>query len=289
MLYVNQLNKAYGKHQVLDNLSFQLDHGEIVALVGPNGVGKTTLFDVIMNLNKKQSGEVSVDGVPHEDLRVYEKVGYMQDNQVLFPYLTGYDHLTYIAHAQGISREQVEEVVDEVGIRDYVKRPIQEYSLGMKQHILLACAIVHRPGILLLDEPFNGLDPSNLIKIRELILSYANQGTTVFLSSHNLDEIDRMTKKIFFLKDGHIIHRHLEEEELVNYNLRLNENLQTSLLAGVEYQEINPREIVIANQDLNAAIHKLTDADYNIESIAEVRTGAEQVYQEIFMTQANNE
>src|SRR5690625_3913978 len=169
MISVKELTKSYHDKEVLSQISIEIEQGEDVELVDTDGVGKTNLQSCMMGLLKPNNGSVTMENEPFTETNIFKKVGFMQDNSVLYPHLTGYDHLSYVAYAQGLSLDTVEEVSKRVGNADYLQQKVGEYSLGMKQHLLFASAILHQPKVLLLDEPFNGLDPTSLIRIREII------------------------------------------------------------------------------------------------------------------------
>ncbi|XZF77589.1 ABC transporter ATP-binding protein [Bacillus sp. AL-1R] len=209
ILSVNQIHKSYRKEKVLTGLSFEIENPQIVALVGPNGSGKSTLLNIITNLVTADEGAITILGKSNKDPSIFRDVSFMQDNSVLYDYLTGYDHLQFIGDVQGIKRKQLMEVAKRVGIDGYLNKKVAYYSLGMKQHLLLTLAIANQPKLLILDEPLNGLDPTSAIKVRELLLQLEEQGTAILLSSHNLAEIDRVTSHVLFLKDGVLINDEL--------------------------------------------------------------------------------
>lgn len=282
MISVNQLTKTYGQKVILDQVSFEIGAGEMVGLIGPNGVGKTTLLSIMMGLIKADSGTVAIAGIDHRDVNMYRKVGFMQDNTVLYPHLTGYDHLAYVANAHGLQDEAIERISLRVGNHAYLHQKVEEYSLGMKQHLLFACAIIHQPDVLLLDEPFNGLDPTSLIRIRDLIIELSEQqGVTVFLSSHNLDEIDRMTKKIFFLNNGVIIHKQLQNYEEDQYLLTLDHAVVVDASqAGVE--QINSKQLLVEAVLLEEVLKHLSGLGVHIQAIDRQTVGSEKLYREIY-------
>lgn len=212
IIEVKNISKRFGANQVLEDVNFTVEEPEIIALVGPNGSGKSTLMNIMMNLMPADTGEVNFMGINHQDYRVFNKVSFLKDNTVLYPYLNAYDHLTYAARCYGIPQEQVQEIIDYVGIRSFLYKKIRTCSLGMKQLILLALAILNKPPILIMDEPINGLDPSNVFRVREMMLEMVKNGTCILLSSHTLSEIDAITKHIFFLKDHNIQEEFLEEK-----------------------------------------------------------------------------
>ncbi|MBK5483141.1 ABC transporter ATP-binding protein [Peribacillus sp. TH16] len=132
-------------------------------------------------------------GGSNKDPEVFRKISFMQDNTVLYDYLTGYDHLQFIGDLQGITKKHIFETAERIGIDGYLNKKVGHYSLGMKQQLLLAMALINQPKLMILDEPLNGLDPTSAIKVRELLLELAEQGTAILLSSHNLAEIDKVT------------------------------------------------------------------------------------------------
>lgn len=205
LLKVENLNKNYGKHEVLKNLNFTLDEPGIKVLVGPNGSGKTTFFSLIANLIKPNSGSIEVVGKPNTDPDIFKKISILRDNRILYGYLSGLDHLNFIRQMQKLPKERMEEVIEQMQIGAYVKRPVKTYSMGMKQSLLLAMAMMNRPKLMILDEPLNGLDPTSVIRMRLLLQQIASNGTAILLSSHTLSEMDKLSNDFYFLKDRAII------------------------------------------------------------------------------------
>lgn len=212
IVHVNQIKKAYQDKTVLDGVSFQIHEPEIIALVGPNGSGKSTLMNIMMNLVDPDSGEVKIFGRSPKDYRIFDRVAFLKDNTVLYPYLSGWDHLEYACHIYRLKTRRAQQLVEEMGMGPYVRQPVSQYSLGMKQHLLLALAILNNPDFILMDEPLNGLDPTSVIRVRQLLLDLHGQGTTILLSSHTLSEVDAVTRHILFLKDGRLIEEWLDAD-----------------------------------------------------------------------------
>src|SRR5690606_7261978 len=158
--------KAYGKEQVLKGITFEIEEPQIIALVGPNGSGKSTLMNILTNLLPADKGEVTVLGRSNRDPNIFREISFMQDNTVLYEYLTGYDHLQFICDVQGLSKKQLLDTAGRIGITSYLNKKVKNYSLGMKQHLLLAMAVVNKPKLMILDEPLNGLDPTSAIRVR---------------------------------------------------------------------------------------------------------------------------
>ena len=282
MISVTGLTKRYHEKEVLSNISFEIEQGEVVGLVGPNGVGKTTLLSCMMGLLKPDHGTITMAGELSTETEMFKKVGFMQDNTVLYPHLTGYDHLSYVAYAQNLSLDKVEEVSKRVGNDTYLHQKVGEYSLGMKQHLLFASAMLHQPKVLLLDEPFNGLDPTSLIRIREIIRELSEQGTTVFLSSHNLNELDRMTRHIYFLKDGEIMYRDLEEYQNFSYLLTVKNKPVGNHYQEIQTKVINDTQFIVEKSNLDRVTQLLNQDQNPLVDIERTQFSSENLYREIY-------
>ncbi|PEA75287.1 ABC transporter ATP-binding protein [Bacillus wiedmannii] len=286
ILSINNLSKSYKHKKILDGINLTINSPGIWALVGPNGVGKTTFLNVVTNLLPATSGNIELMGKSNKDVSVFKDVSFLQDNSVLYDYLNGYDHLAFICDAQKILKERMNEVVKYVGMESYVKMKIKDYSLGMKQHLLLAMAILNKPKLMFLDEPLNGLDPTSAILMRKILLRLVDEGTTIILSSHNLSEIDRVTKKILFLKDGKLIEEDMTKYEKIYYHflfsdlkhtqhVLLQENVQTVLTKNSLRIQLEHHTI----QDLITIFHS---HQINIIDIQKEVIGSEKRYEEVF-------
>lgn len=205
ILKLKDITKKFDKQEVLKRINLEINTPGIYALIGPNGCGKTTLFNIISNLIKPTSGSVEVLGKSNNNINIFYEVSFLRDQSFLYSYLTGYDHLNFIALTQKIPKKRILEVIDKMGISDYINKKISDCSLGMKQKILIAMAILNSPKLMILDEPLNGLDPSNVLVVRKILKEFRERGTTIFLSSHILSEIELLADKVMFLKDGVII------------------------------------------------------------------------------------
>lgn len=202
ILSIANLKKSYGKHHVLKGIDAQIEEPKTIALIGPNGAGKTTLLNCICNLIPTDTGEIKILGMDHKDPNVFKRVSFLKDSTVLYPYLTGQDHLEFIKRVQGLHDNRMEYVTKRVGVDSFMKRKVSTYSTGMKQKLLLSMAMMNQPKLLIMDEPLNGLDPTSIIETRDLINEIRDEGTAVLISSHTLSEIDLITNEVFFLDEG---------------------------------------------------------------------------------------
>ena len=216
------LCKSFGKKQILKNVSFSINEGDILAFIGPNGSGKTTTIKLILGLQKIDSGEVLINGLDitknFED--AIRKVGAIVENPDCYMYLTGWQNLRLIADYYGnISDEDIEELVKYVGLDARINDKVNKYSLGMRQRLGIARALLNKPNILILDEPTNGLDPEGIKDLRVLLKRLASDGMGILISSHNLAELESFCNKVCIIDNGKII----ESSEVTT--LKNNENI----------------------------------------------------------------
>ncbi|MGE7767212.1 ABC transporter ATP-binding protein [Peribacillus sp. NPDC096540] len=288
ILSVNKIHKSYGKEEVLKGISFELNNPDIVALVGPNGSGKSTLLNIINNLLQADKGKITILGENNKNPEIFKKISFMQDNSVLYDYLTGYDHLQFIGDVQGISKKQILETAERIGIAGYLNKKTGNYSLGMKQHLLLAMAIINHPKLLILDEPLNGLDPTSAIKVRELLLQLAEQGTAILLSSHNLAEIDRVTTNILFLKNGVLIQEGLSAHKQVWYEIKVMDAERAELVLREAKITTNFKGsrlyICLKDETLNFIFEILKLHNIVVLDIEKKILGTEERYKKIFFS-----
>lgn len=287
IIEVNNLKKKYKKQWVLKGVDIHIDTPQIIALVGPNGSGKTTLMNCMTNLVSVNSGSARLLDKKNTDTSMFKDVSYLQDNRILYGNLTAYDHLKFVCDVQKISRSRVNEVAERVGMTGYLRKRVQNFSLGMKQHLLLAMVIINRPKLLLMDEPLNGLDPTSAINMRNILLDVFKEGATIVVSSHNLDEIDRLTNTIYFMKDGTILKESLEEFAEKQYYITVNDVAKAEILLSEQrllFTINNQRQIVIEERDtsLENVIGLLNGNNVKITDIENERIGAERRYRELY-------
>ena len=209
ILECKNLCKTFGKKQILHNVSFEIKKGDILGFIGPNGAGKTTTIKLILGLQSITSGKVLINGydVEKEFTKAIEKVGAIVENPDMYMYMSGYDNLKLVANMyKGINTKRIDEVVKLVKLENRINDKVSKYSLGMRQRLGIAQAILHNPNLLILDEPTNGLDPEGIKEMRELLVDLAKkEEMAILISSHNLAELDNFCNKICIIKNGEII------------------------------------------------------------------------------------
>jgi ABC-2 type transport system ATP-binding protein len=209
-LEVKNLTKTIRKKTIVDDVSFQVERGEIFGLLGPNGAGKTTIIRMIVSLINRTDGSVFVNGHNLDDsfTLAMNELGAIVENPEFYKYLSGYKNLRHYARMalKDISEERIQEVTKLVGLEDAIHNKVRTYSLGMRQRLGVAQAILHKPSILILDEPTNGLDPQGIREFRDYLRLLASQGTSVLVSSHLLSEMQLMCDRFAIIEKGKLIH-----------------------------------------------------------------------------------
>lgn len=290
---VKNLNKSYGKHKVLNDLSFKIEKPQVLALIGPNGSGKSTLMNCMMNLISFDSGEIEILGKSNKDYEIFREVSFLKDNRVLYPYLTGFDHLKYICDIQKIPQKRIDQVIELADIGSFYKKIVSSYSLGMKQRLLLAMALCNNPKLILMDEPLNGLDTDSIFKFRDLIKNLGENKTTILISSHSLNELDYITNDILFLKDGSVIYEDIEIYKQTEYRIFLENSDDLKVLQSffeentenIKYQIKESENSIIFNlkdSKINQVLSFIYKNDIKIKKILAKTYGAEDRYRKIF-------
>ncbi|MFF0597209.1 ABC transporter ATP-binding protein [Streptomyces antibioticus] len=206
MIEVGGLVKAYGGRRVLDGLSFTAEPGRVTAFLGPNGAGKSTTLRMIIGLGTPDAGHALVHGVPYAALRdPLRTVGALLDASACHPARSPQAHLRWLARTHRIPRERVTEVLDLVGLGPAARRPVRGFSLGMRQRLGIAVALLGDPGTLLLDEPMNGLDPEGIQWLRGLLRALADEGRTVLVSSHLMREMAVTADHVLVIGRGRVL------------------------------------------------------------------------------------
>ena len=209
VLHVKGLNKKFGERWALHNINFVMQPGEILGFVGPNGSGKTTLIKIIAGLCKASAGEITVLGqqLSNDSLKTPTGLGVVMEEAGFIPYMSGHKNLAYLAQfgSAFVNKDSIVDLMRRVGLDPEDERPVRAYSLGMRQRLNLAQALMEAPKLILLDEPANGIDPAGIVRLRELLLDLAQKGTAILMSSHLLTEVERICQRVIFVKNGSIL------------------------------------------------------------------------------------
>ena len=208
LLECQDLCKSFGKKQILKNVSFELDEGDILAFIGPNGSGKTTTIKLILGLQGIDKGSVNINGfdIKKDFVKAIEKVGAIVENPDTYMYLSGWDNLKLTANMyKNISDDAIKDIVKLVDLETRIHDKVSKYSLGMRQRLGIARALINKPNILILDEPTNGLDPEGIKDLRNLLKKLAKEGMGILISSHNLAELESFCNKVLIIDNGTII------------------------------------------------------------------------------------
>ncbi|WP_050615779.1 ABC transporter ATP-binding protein [Bacillus testis] len=217
---LQNVTKKIKNKTIIDDLSFDVFGGEIFGFLGPNGAGKTTTIRMIVGLMKLSDGDVFIcgDSIKHSFEKAIGHVGAIVENPEMYKYLTGYDNLKHYARmSPGVEKSRIDEVIELVGLKARIHDKVKTYSLGMRQRLGLAQALLHKPKVLILDEPTNGLDPQGIREIRDYLKELSrNEGMTVIVSSHLLSEMEMMCDRFCIIQNGKLIdiqNTHEEEAE----------------------------------------------------------------------------
>ena len=218
MLKINNLTKKYGDKVAVDNISLEIKPGEIYGFIGHNGAGKTTTIRCCCGLLNFDSGEILINGksIKDDPLACKMEFAYIPDNPVLFEYLSGIEYLNFIGDVYKVGKaereERIRKYADQFELTQNLAQPISSYSHGMKQKIAIIAALIHNPKLIVLDEPFVGLDPIAAFKFKEIMREVCNNGGAVFFSTHVLDVAEKLCDKVAIIKGGKLIKTGTMEE-----------------------------------------------------------------------------
>lgn len=273
------LHKSIGKKEIIKGISFDIKEREIFGFIGPNGAGKTTTIKLILGLQSFSQGNIAINGydVKKDFDKAIEKVGTIVENPDLYMYMSGYANLKLVANLyKGIDKKRINEVVKLVGLENRIKDKVSKYSLGMRQRLGIAQAILHRPNLLILDEPTNGLDPEGIKQVRDLIVKLAKEeNMAIMISSHNLSEIENVCNKICIIKNGKIVEQSniediKKEVSKGEYVIETDSIERLKELLQYETREENGKAIITATRDeIPGIIKTLVENNVKIYSVTE--------------------
>ncbi|MFV0157509.1 ATP-binding cassette domain-containing protein [Empedobacter stercoris] len=205
VLEITQLTKKFGNFTAVNDVTFSVEKGNVYGLLGPNGSGKSTTLGMILNVINPTAGSWKWFG-KEPDNDSLKKIGAIIESPKFYPYLSAQKNLEIVADIKEANYAKIDEKLELVGLLSRKKDKFQQYSLGMKQRLAIAAALLNDPEVLILDEPTNGLDPQGIIQIRELIIKIAQQGTTIILASHLLDEVEKVCSHVVVLNQGKMLY-----------------------------------------------------------------------------------
>lgn len=283
VLEVKNIDKFFGKKQILKDISFDIEEGEILGFVGPNGSGKTTTIKIILGLQQASCGEVFINGNNIKDNyeNAIRKVGAIVESPDMYMYLSGLENLKLVANYYNISHNEIERIVEFVGLKDRIKDKVSKYSLGMRQRLGIAQAILNKPNLLIVDEPTNGLDPSGIIEFRNMLKELAKkEKMSIFISSHNLAEIENICDKVLLLKEGKIVSSDVlkEVENNDKYKLELSSTLKLKKEEKVEIIDDNYIYYLGNKEDIAKFIETLVNKKIKIYSVVKCKESLEDIF-----------
>lgn len=263
-LEIKNLSVSYGDFEVLNDISFHLEAGQLIGLVAPNGTGKTTLFNAIMRFIPVRSGHILIDGQEYTSsdqdvLDLHQLITFFPDQADLFENFSGREHIEMYAEIWSGREDDVVEIIDRLKMADYVDRKVYEYSLGMRQRLCFAMMVAADTPIMFMDEVMNGLDPENVSLVSDVLIELRQSDKIVIIASHLLDNLDEYADKVFFLKDKKLHHiSDLNEARPLYYKIVCQEE-QVEDLEEAGY--LTKNTIRLSNQVLCIPIADLTPAE----------------------------
>lgn len=291
ILEVKKINKFFGSKQILKDVSFSIKEGEILGFIGPNGAGKTTSIKLMLGLQEISSGDVFINGydIKTDFSKAIERVGAIVESPDLYMYLTGRKNLELIANMyKDVTKERIEEVIKIAGLGNRIDDKVSKYSLGMRQRLGIAAAIINKPNVLILDEPTNGLDPEGIKELRDLLTYLAKEEKMgILISSHNLLELESFCNKVCIIQNGSVIEssdiaslKKKMSDSLYVFELNTVKNLNKIIKQSIEILNDNMFRIKMKREDIPNLIKQLVENDYLIYQVAEFQISLEDAFLE---------
>lgn len=271
-LQTNQLTKTYGKKTVVDSVDLHIPQGSIFGFLGKNGAGKSTLINMVTGLIKPSSGSFEVLGQSGDRLESLQKeIGVLPDYSTFYEDLTAFSHLNYFQKLlkQSLSRQDIIHVLTQVGLEDAVHVKVKKFSFGMKKKLGIAQSIIHQPKLLFLDEPTSGVDANAVLNIHSLIKEIAAQGTTIFLTSHNLNEVEKLCDEIAIMNKGRI--------QTQGTMKQLREQSQQAIIVHIHHRSLSEKE----QKQLKNSLTELAVNTQISENISEITVQANELIPQV--------
>ena len=289
VLECKNLCKTIRKKQILKNVSLELNEGDILGFIGPNGAGKTTTIKLILGLQGITSGSVNINGydIQKDFCKAIERVGTIVENPDLYMYMSGYDNLKMIGNLyKNVDKERIDQVIKIVGLEKRIKDKVSKYSLGMRQRLGIAQAILHKPNLLILDEPTNGLDPEGIKQLRDLLVDLAQKEKMgILISSHNLSELESFCTKIAIIKNGeNVENSSIEEAKKVDgkniYEVEIDkiEGIDNIIKNKHENVDKNNLKVYASKEEIPEIIEELVKNKYKVYKVCEESNSLEEAF-----------
>ncbi|EAF3070845.1 ABC transporter ATP-binding protein [Listeria monocytogenes] len=294
VLKLEHVTKKIGQKNIVHDISFDIHKGEVFGLLGPNGAGKTTIIRSIVGLIRRSEGTVFINGknVDTEYKAAISEVGAIIENPEFYMYMSGWANLKQFARMsqKNITDEHIREIVELVKLTGAINQKVKTYSLGMRQRLGVAQALIHSPALLILDEPTNGLDPQGMAEFRTLIRDLATNGTSVLISSHLLSEIQQITDRFAIINKGVLTHiekmSDLIENHVAAYKLKVSDPVATTtVLATLPVKLVAQNEdlfkIEVAHEDVHLIARALIQANIDLLEMVPLQTSLEERFLEL--------
>lgn len=294
ILQLEHVTKKMGQKAIVQDISFDIHKGEVFGLLGPNGAGKTTIIRSIVGLIRRTEGTVFINGknVDTDFKSAISEVGAIIENPEFYMYMSGWNNLKQFARMsqKPITDEHIREIVELVKLTDAINQKVKTYSLGMRQRLGVAQALIHSPALLILDEPTNGLDPQGMAEFRSLIRDLATKGTSVLISSHLLSEIQQITDRFAIINKGVLTHiekmSDLLENNVAVYKLKVTNPVTTkAVLHKLPVKLIAEKEnlfkIEVAHEDVHLIARALIQADIDLLEMVPMQASLEERFLEL--------
>ena len=290
VLELKNVSKSFGKRKVIDNISLDVKKGEIYGFLGPNGSGKTTTIKMILRLIDSDSGEIKVNGFDTKKQfeKAMECIGAIVENPDMYRYMSGIDNLRLHARIRDIDEKRIDEVLDMVELKGREKDKVGKYSLGMKQRLGLALTLLHRPKVLILDEPTNGLDPAGIKKLRDILKEIAHkEGVAVFVSSHILSEMQLMCDKVAVIDSGKVVKIEeitKQEEKIETVEIKVKNVEKAMQIINEKFNDLDTKqdgnsiEITLPTENLPKVVKELAIADTEIKAVIPKEHSLEDIF-----------
>lgn len=293
-LEIQGLRKSLSGREIIKGIDLNLYEGEVLGLIGPNGAGKTTTIKMITGLYRKDAGKIYYEGQDYDDsfIKIKNNIGAIVENPDLFPFLSGREHLKQVAILYpGTTDADIDRVAHMLNLDKALDKKVKQYSLGMKQRLGIACMLLAKNNLLILDEPFNGLDPQGIRDLRKMLRDLAEQeGITVMVSSHILSEVQSLCDRIAMINQGEIVAEQKVSDisdSLLDNNVKITTNDEKRLKEYFDARKIpskvDKEAVVLACElnNINMLLKDLMEADFKIYSVEPVHKNLEDMFIEI--------